>query len=355
MKMRRSVLSITLSTLIASFGAATAADLTPDTAYTLVVRAPGSRAPLPKPEDLAAARKVLEPQAAKEPKSARWAYALAHVAYAEAEQAKDDAAKAKRKETHERFERAAELQPENADGQFWLGSSCFDHVDDVGMLSQMPLATQGRKALEKAITIDPNHVWARVGLAQFLLEAPGIAGGSVEKAKAQGNALLVIPGKRGEYQGRMVLAGIASHEKQWDEMIRQLAAAETAQGDGADPLVPLRSEASYLLVKKNDTKAAAPIVARYVKAAPADDLSALFLDGELKRQLGRCAEALPRFEQVIAKLENARGSRWGAAVCQEQLGQKAEARRNYEEFARRFPEDDKTKDAKTAIKRLTGS
>jgi tetratricopeptide (TPR) repeat protein len=351
MKLRLWVFVLALAALVGAVPL-TAADLTPDAAYTLVVRVAGARTPLPKPEELAAARRVLEPRAAKEPKSARWAYALAHVAYAEAEQAKDEAAKDKRKEVVERFERAAELQPEFAEGQVWLASACFDHVDDVGMLSQMPLASKGRKAFEKAIAIDPNHVWARIGLAQFLLQAPAIAGGSIDKAKEQGNALLAIPGKRGEYQGRMVLAGIASHEKQWDEMMRQLAAAETAQGDGADPLVPLRSEVSYVLVRKNDPKAAAPLVARYLKAAPPDDLSALFFDGELKRQLGQCAEALPRFEQVLAKYENARGSRWGAAVCREQLGKKAEARRDYEEFAKRFPEDDKAKDAKTAIKRL---
>jgi len=58
---------------------------------------------------------------------------------------------------------------------------------------------------------------------------------------------------------------------------------------------------------------------------------------------------------VIAKFAGARGSRWGAAVCREQLGQKVEARRDYEEFARRFPEDDRAKEAKSAIKRLGGS
>jgi tetratricopeptide (TPR) repeat protein len=331
-----------------------AAELTPDSAYTLVVRAPLSRDPLPKPEDLAAARKLLEPQAAREPNSARWAYALAHIANAEAEQARGDAdkRKSKRKEALEHFERAAELQPGDADTQFWLGSASFDRVDDVGMLSQMSLASQGRKALEKAIAIDPNHVGARLGLAQFFLEAPGVAGGSVAKARAQGDALLAIPGKRGEFQGRMLLAGIAAHEEDWAEMSRQFTAAETAAGEGADPAAALRSLVWNLLNKKKDPQAAVPVVARYVKSAAADDLTALFLDGEVKRQLGNCAEALPRYKQVIAKVEAARGSRWGAAVCRDQLGQKEAALKDYEEFVRRFPTDVHAKDAQAAIKRL---
>jgi tetratricopeptide (TPR) repeat protein len=301
---------------------------------------------------LAAARKVLEPQTAREPKSARWEYALAHVANAEAEHATGDAAKTKRKEAHDRFERAAELQPDNADGQFWLASASFDHVDDVGMLSQMSLASEGRKAFEKAIVIDPNHVAARVGLAQFYLAAPGVAGGSVAKAKAQGEALLGLAGNRGEFHGRLVLAGIAAQEKDWAEMSRQFIAAETAPGDGAKPVVAMRSHAWNLLNKKHDPQAALPVVTRYVKAAPADDLTALFFDGEVKRQLGNCVEALPRFEQVLAKVEAARGSRWGAAVCHDQLGQKDAARRDYQEFARRFPKDDHAKEAQAAIKRL---
>jgi tetratricopeptide (TPR) repeat protein len=340
---------------LAAVNAAVAGDLTPDAAYTLVVRAPLERGPLPKPEELAAARAVLTAQAAREPKSARWAYALAHVANAEAEQAQGEPAATRRKEALERFEHVAELQPGNADYQFWLASASFDRIDDVGMLSKVSLASDGRKAFEKAIALDPGHVAARIGLAQYYLAAPGIAGGSVEKAKAQGDALLSLPGKRGEFQGRMVLAGIAAHDENWAEMSRQFTAAESAQGEGADPLVALRSHASSLLNGKKDTQAAMPVMERYVKAAPADDLIALYFDGEVKRQRGQCAEALPRYDRVIAKFEGARGSRWGAAVCHEQLGQKVEARRDYEEFARRFPNDDRAKEAKAAIKRLGGS
>ena len=351
----RPAVALAVLTALACLTAASAAELSPDAAYTLVVRAPLSHDPLPKSDELAAARKVLEAQAAREPKAARWTFALAHVANAEAEQTKGDDAKDKRKEAFERFEHAAELQPGNADYQFWFASASFERVDDVGMLSKMSLASDGRKAFEKAIAIDPGHVAARIGLSQFYLGAPGIAGGSVEKAKAQGDALLALPGKRGEFQGRMVLAGIAAHEQQWEEMSRQFTAAEPAAGDGADPVGAMRSHAWYLLNRKKDAQAALPVVSRYVKAASPDDLTALFLDGEVKRQLGRCDDALTRYDQVLAKRAEARGSRWGAAVCREQLGRKDAARRDYEEYARRFPDDDRAKEAKAAIKRLLGS
>ena len=231
----------------------------------------------------------------------------------------------------------------------------FEHIDDVGMLSTMSLASGGRKAFEKAIAIDPNMVAARIGLARFYLGAPGIAGGSVENAKAQGDALVAIPDKRGEFQGRMVPAGVAVHEKDWAEMSRQFTLAETAGGLGADPVAALRSQAFNLITQKKDPEAAAPVVARYLKVAPADDVTSWFLDAEVKRELGHCVDALPQYDRVLATRPEARGSRWGAAVCHDQLRQKDAARKNYEEYARRFPNDDRAKEAKAAIKRLVGA
>jgi tetratricopeptide (TPR) repeat protein len=297
-------------------------ELTPEGAYTLVARDVWSKDPFPKPEELAAARKVLEEQATREPKSARWTYALARVAVIEADRASGDAEKTKRKQALEGFEHAVELEPGNADYQYRLGSASFEHIDDVGMLSKMSLASGGRKAFEKAIALDPTQIAARVGLSQFYVGAPAIAGGSVDKAKERANALIALPEKRGEYQGHMILAGIAVREENWPEVSRQYTAAESSGGVGADPVAVLRSYAWNLLNRKKDPQAAAAIVARYLKVASADDLTALFLDGEVKRQLGQCPEALLSYDQVLAKRAEARGSRWGAAVCRDQAARR---------------------------------
>jgi tetratricopeptide (TPR) repeat protein len=352
---RPATVVIAFRAAILAIAPASADEPTPDAAYTLVARDIWSKDPLPKPEQLAAARKVLAAQAAREPKTARWNYALGRVAAMEADRASGDPEKPLRKEALEQFERAVKLEPGNADYQYWFASASFEHIDDVGMLSKMSLASDGRKAYEKAIAIDPNYVAARIGLARFYLGAPAIAGGSVDKAKQQGAALLAIPDKRGEYQGRMVLAGTAAEGKDWAEMSRQFALAETAGGLGADPVAALRTQVFYLLNQKKDPQAAVPVVERYLKVASSDDLTAVFLNGEVQRQLGHCVEALVSYDQVLAKRAEARGSRWGAAVCHDQLGQKDAARRDYEEYARRFPDDPRAKEAKAAVKKLGGS
>jgi tetratricopeptide (TPR) repeat protein len=345
--------AIVLSVCFAVTGAA-AADLSAEQAYTLVVQKPWTPSPTPKPDELAAARKALDAAAAKESGSARWSYALGHLASLEARSLKGDAAEEKREEAVDHFEKATERDPKNADYLFWLADASFERIDDVNMLSKMSLASDGRKAYEKAVSIDPQHVGAHVGLGQYYMQAPGIAGGSVDKAKKEGETLIAIPGGRGAFQGNMLLAGIAAKAQDWGEMSRRYTAAETASGDGANPAVAMRSQAWLLLHEKKDAKAAQPVMDRYLKIASPDDLTALFLDGEVKRELGRCADALPRYAQVLAKYPAAVGSRWGSAVCHEAVGQKDAARRDYEEFIKRFPEDEKAKDAKAAVKRLSG-
>lgn len=332
-----------------------AAEITPDAAYALVVRPAWSREARPKPEEIAAARQVLADQSKREPKAAKWIYALAHAARLESQQVAKEAGEKLRKEALAGFEKAVALQPGNADYQVWLATASFDRVDDVNMLSKMSLASDGRKAYEKAIEIDPANVLARVGLAQFYMVAPAIAGGSVDKAKVQAEALLRVPDGAGEFQGYMLSGNIAAYEKNWTEMTAQYARAETAKGLGADPVIPLRALAWRLLNDKKDPQAAAPVAERYVKVAAPDDMTALFLDGEVKRQLGHCDQALPRYDEVLTKFEGARGSRWGAAVCADQLGRKDAALKNYQEYAKRFPDDEHAKDAKAAIKKLTGS
>jgi tetratricopeptide (TPR) repeat protein len=350
--LRRYLASAAVVLAFASIPLTFAAELSLSEAFTLVDRDFWSKEPPPTPEQLTAARNLLDAQAAKEPKDAKWVYGLGRISDRESERLTGDARGAKHKDALERMRRAVELDPRSAKYQFWLGSTAFDRIDDVNMLSQVSLASEGRKAFETAVELDPSYLPARIGLAQYYLQAPSIAGGSVDKAKAQAEAMLRVPDHVGDYQGQMTYAGIAAHEKNWAEMSRRYTLAESAKGVGNDPLATLRTNAVMLLTRAHDPKAAGPVVERYLKLAPADDVSGWFLDGEVKRQLGHCAEALPLYDKVLAKVPEARGSRLGAAVCHEQLGQKDAAKRDYEEFLKRYPKDERAVEAKAALKRL---
>src|SRR5262245_24612170 len=107
--------------VLAASAVTPAANLTAQQAYDLVVQMPWVPKPPPKPDDLAAARKALEGAMAKEPASARWPYALGHVSTLEARSLQGDAGEKKREEAVDLFMKATELDPKNADYQYWLG------------------------------------------------------------------------------------------------------------------------------------------------------------------------------------------------------------------------------------------
>jgi tetratricopeptide (TPR) repeat protein len=296
---------------------------------------------------------VLETAAKADPKNIRWSYALAHTSWLEAESTSGKEAEAKRKQAKEAFGAVVEREPGSTDYQYWYAVTCFEMIDDVGMLSKAGLASTGRKAFEKAIEIDPNNVSARYGLGVFFYKAPGIAGGSNAKAKAQGEALLSVPGGRGEYWGRMLLAQIAIADKNWTEMSKQLTAAETAKGDGANPAAAFQTQIFQLLGAAKNPSAALPVIARYRAAAKPDENAPDYLEGLARSQMGQCETAVVSFEKVLARTADARNTRYELAACYEKLGNRAEAKKNYDEFAKRFPADDRAQKAKDASKRLS--
>ena len=132
----------------------------------------------------------------------------------------------------------------------------------------------------------------------------------------------------------------------------EAADAETAKGERANPTAAMASQVSVLLQQADDPAKALPIAERLAKQAKPDDLSAFYLLGETQRKLGDCKSAIVQFEKVLTKRPEAQNSRYGAASCYEKLGDGGKAANNYEEFARRFPKDDRASEATAAAKRL---
>lgn len=332
--------------------AAPAAAGTPDAALARIVRPPWGSDPWPPKEEVAEIRRVLTAAAAKEPTVTKWTFGLAHVAKAESRYASGDAAATLRKQSYEGLQKVVAKEPTNADYQYWLGVSCFERIDDVGMLKQASLAREGRGAFETAIKIDPSNVRAHYALGVFYNQAPGIVGGSTAKAKEEAETLLKITGGRGQFPGQMLYATIAISAKDWQEMSRRLTAAESAPGEWSDPSAAMQTHIWNLLNSKKDPAAALPVITRYRAQAKPDDQTADFFEGEVQRQLGHCDKAVGFFERVLEKNASARNTRYFIAECYETLGRKADAKKNYDDFVTRFPDDDRADKARQASKRL---
>ncbi len=84
-----------------------------------------------------------------------------------------------------RFETAVGLQNHNADFHLWLGRAYGRQAERAFVLKQPWLAGKARRQFETAVALDPESVAARWALMEYYLKAPGLLGGSLDKARAE--------------------------------------------------------------------------------------------------------------------------------------------------------------------------
>ncbi|MFH0989319.1 MAG: tetratricopeptide repeat protein [bacterium] len=121
------------------------------------------------------------------------------------------------------MEEAVDLNANSAEFHFGLGEALGLKTRDAGVFKQAMLAPKVRKAFERAAQLDPGHLGAHRGLAEFYWQAPGIMGGDTEKAWKEADMILRID----ETQGRLMRATFFERQKNLAEAeneVRQLLA-----------------------------------------------------------------------------------------------------------------------------------
>jgi tetratricopeptide (TPR) repeat protein len=173
----------------------------------------------------AEARTAFEAIAAQEPTNDLAIYYLARLAKRERDWPKVVA----------HYERCLELAPKK--GEYWANvSEAYARMAErdpvFGGLSNI---RKCRKAIERAVAVEPESIPFRMGLLEFYKNAPGIFGGSLRKAREQAAEIA----KRDPCAGQMALGTLAVYEKNWQ-------AAEQAFTEAAK-LAPDRPEPRFAL------------------------------------------------------------------------------------------------------------
>ena len=83
------------------------------------------------------------------------------------------------------YQQAVAKSPKDAEAHFRLGGAYGDAAQKASIFSQMSLAGKCKDEFLAAVAADPNYLDARIGLLEYYMRAPGIAGGSEEKALEQ--------------------------------------------------------------------------------------------------------------------------------------------------------------------------
>jgi tetratricopeptide (TPR) repeat protein len=88
--------------------------------------------------------------------------------------------------------KAVALDPGNSRFHLWLGRVYGEKADRTNFLAAAGLAGKVRGEFERAVQLNPNDVDARLALAEFYLEAPGIVGGGEDKAREQAQFIATL-------------------------------------------------------------------------------------------------------------------------------------------------------------------
>ncbi|MBA3849724.1 MAG: hypothetical protein C0502_06980 [Opitutus sp.] len=181
------------------------------------------------PADADAVRQLLRERKFAEAEAAATKLTLAHPNEADAfvllgtvRMNKDDAEGAVKA-----LEKAAELAPGDSEVQRRLGDAYGRSAQKAGVLSKFGWAKKCLAAYEKAVALDPKSIAARLSLLGYYQNAPGMAGGGMDKAYAQAAEIKKLDADR----GRLAFAQLYAADKKWTEAFSELEEVLKADPD----------------------------------------------------------------------------------------------------------------------------
>lgn len=129
------------------------------------------------------------------------------------------------------FEKAVEANDKSSAHHLWLANALGDQADHTNKLKLPFLARRVKGEFDKAAQLDPRSIDARHGLIQFYSQAPGVMGGSMDKAKEQAREIM----KLNAWRGHSEMASLLERDKDIAGAEKEYVAAVAAAPDTTLP------------------------------------------------------------------------------------------------------------------------
>jgi tetratricopeptide (TPR) repeat protein len=125
------------------------------------------------------------------------------------------------------FEKAIKANEKSSIHHLWLGNALGEQAEHTSKFKLPFLARRVKGEFDRAVELDPASVDARHGLIQFYSQAPGVMGGSMDKAKEQAREIEKLDPWRGHYE----MAQLLERDKDVAGAEREYTAAVAAAPD----------------------------------------------------------------------------------------------------------------------------
>lgn len=212
------------------------------------------------------------------------------------------------------------------------------------VLSQGLLAPRIKNAFLKASELDPANVEARQALYNYYVMAPGIMGGSEEKAFEQAKAVV----KLDPFAGHMMMANYYGRVKkdsaEAEQQLRKAIAAEPGRGLGYKQL-------GYLLMNRKQFAKAYEQMQRYIDVEPknADSYDSY---GDVLKAEQKYDQAIEKYHYALSVDKTYSPSIYSLGECYELKGQKQKAKETFQWFLSVDPHNRRAEAAQKKIKEL---
>jgi tetratricopeptide (TPR) repeat protein len=244
----------------------------------------------------------------------------------------------------EHLEKAVELNDTNAGYHFYLGNVYGAQAQRAGFFSKISYAKKVQKQFSRAVELGPEDIRYREALMMYYLMAPGIIGGSVEKAKEQAKEIL----QRKACPGHIAYAQIALYEKNsaWAE--QELRQAIHADPKNWRPYHRL----GYVYVEQHRYDEAIAQFTQYVVLAP-DDANSYDSLGEGYFVKGEIDAAIKQFQKALSVNPKFSASIYNLGRSYEKKNLKSEAVRKYKEYLESEPDGQFADEVKKKVEELS--
>ena len=213
-------------------------------------------------------------------------------------------------------------EPDNVGFLTAVGGVYCDKAQQANVLTKLSWAGKCRGVFERARALEPGNLTVHTSLVRYYLQAPGVAGGGVEKAEAEAARMAGIDPVAGEISRGL----IARSRKQPAEAERHYRTAAALDASGRRGDVEL---SSFLAGEKRWHEARGVFESRLTRSAD-DTFAAYMLARVLQSQGADLARAIELFDRYLASPPVEGGptpaDAWfRKAQALESLGRRAEA------------------------------